>query len=73
MSATTDKYDKKALNMIRESQTWAYWCISRRVHAALKRLQKQGVIEWKSIVYPYWEFTIIKKWHGLNLVDRECA
>ena len=53
-------YESKALAMIRESHTWAYWCISRRVGRALKRLEKRGVIQWTCADWPYWKFTIRK-------------
>jgi hypothetical protein len=54
-------YESKALNMIKESRTWAYWCISRRIHQALTRLEKRGVIGWSVARYPYWKFTIKKQ------------
>lgn len=51
-------YESKAIAIIRESPTWAYWCISRRVYEALRRLEKRGVIKWEVKDYPYWKFTI---------------
>ena len=54
-------YETKALAMIGESRTCVYWFISRRMHRALKRLEKRGVIDWQVANYPYWKFTIKKQ------------
>ena len=52
-------YEAKALSMIRESRSWAYWSLSRRIYAALKRLEKRGCILWTIGAYPIWEFEIV--------------
>lgn len=50
-----------ALKLIREHEgRLAYWSISRRTHAALKRLEARGVIRWTNANYPVWRFEILK-------------
>jgi hypothetical protein len=49
------------MKMIRQSRTWVYWCFSCRGYAALKRLKKAGVIEWRKERFPYWRFVIKRR------------
>ena len=56
------KAEAFALKLIDEHQgSLAYWSISNRTHAALKRLQKRGVIRWTVENYPVWKFEILKR------------
>jgi hypothetical protein len=57
-----ERYERKALAMIRETPVVAYWALdSRRMLAALRRLIKRGVIRQGVSQYPYWRFEITKR------------
>ena len=57
----SERYERKVLAMIRETPVMAYWALgSRRLMAALHRLEKRGVIRWTNLPYPRWEFKILK-------------
>ena len=59
------KAESFILKLIRKHQgRIAYWSISKRAHAALKRLEKRGAIDWKVVGYPYLKFTIRKQMKG---------
>ena len=56
----SERYEQKALAMIRESATWSCWeWDTRRLSAALDRLEKRGVVRWKALRYPWWRLTIV--------------
>ena len=57
----SERYERKVLAMIRETPVMAYWALgSRRLMAALHRLEKRRVIRWEVMPYPRWRFEIIK-------------
>ena len=57
----SERYEQKALAMIRESATWSYWAWdTRRLLAALERLIKRGVVRHEVLRYPWWRLTIVE-------------
>jgi hypothetical protein len=57
-----ERYEKKVLAMIRETPVMSYWRLdSRRLMAALVRLEKHGVIRREVLGFPCWGFTILKE------------
>jgi hypothetical protein len=56
-----EHYERKLLAMIRETPVMPYWALdSRRMMAAVVRLEKRGVIRQDVLAFPRWRFKILK-------------